>query len=239
MADVDGTLTGSDDLISPVAASATQELEKAGYTVGLVSGRTVYELDALALKLGLHGPIIAENGGVAMFRPGTKMLDMGYSREPALQALAALKKAFPGGIWGREDNAQRLIDIVFRAPGMAKEQLLVHLKGVKLLDSGFIMHLMQPGITKGQTLLNLLDKLETRALPDEVMVFGDSTTDISLFELFPNSVLVINPRLPEAEQQALKQAARYSSTLHFGDGFAEVASYLIEQRRRYKEAPKS
>jgi len=44
------------------------------------------------------------------------------------------------------------------------------------------------------------------------MVFGDSTADISLFKLFPHSVLIINPILAVEQIQMLKEVARYVST---------------------------
>lgn len=237
MADIDGTLTAPDDCLSPAAAAAISALKNAGYKVGLVSGRTIFELDRLAGTLAIDGPLIAENGGVARLAPGRDMLDMGYTRAPALRALARLKELFPGKIREREDNRERLVDVVLRAD-VPKGELVKHLPDVKLLDSGFIMHLMQPGISKGNTLLNLLDKLGGLT-KDVVMVFGDSTTDLSLFEVFAHSVLVINPRLPGDEQKELLARACFASALHFGDGFAQVAGYLIALRKRYREAPRS
>lgn len=240
MADVDGTMTASDDSISAVASEAARQLEKAGITVGLVSGRTIYGLEALAKKLGISGPIIAENGAVAKLKVSDELVNLGYSRQPALNALEKLKKIFPGAIKEREDNRERLVDVVFWALGIDKAKLLKHLEDVELLDSGFILHLMLRGISKGKTLLSLLGQIREGSLsPDEVMVFGDSTTDISLFELFPHSVLIINPRLPAKERRLLEKAAEYASDLPFGDGFAEVARYIIAARRGYKEAPKS
>lgn len=229
MSDVDGTLTTPDDSISPAAAAAARNLENAGITVGLVSGRTINGLKELAQSLDIHGPLIAENGAVARLAPDAKNLELGYSREPALRALERLKKAFPGVVREREDNLERLIDVVFWAKGIPHSELLKHLPDVKLFDSGFIMHLVQQGVSKGRTLLNLLPKLGIST--GETMVFGDSTTDLSLFELLPHSVLVVNPRLPSTEREELAKLAEFTSTLEFGEGFAEMVDYLIQARR--------
>ena len=66
--------------------------------------------------------------------------------------------------------------------------------------------------------------------PAEVMVFGDSPTDNSLFELFPHSVLITNPRLPVEQRQALQKLARYAGELPFGEGFAEVVFHILNIR---------
>ena len=109
MADVDGTLTPGGDSISPSVSEAIHRLEEQGIIVGLVSGRTVPMLESLARKLGISGPIIAENGGVAKLRPNGELVDLGYTHRSALQALERLKAQFPNRIRERKDNRDRLV----------------------------------------------------------------------------------------------------------------------------------
>jgi phosphoglycolate phosphatase (TIGR01487 family) len=227
MTDVDGTLVSSGDSISPVVAEAITHLQEKGIDVGFVSGRTLPELVSMALYLGVNGPIIAENGGVARLSAGGEPVDLGYSRQPAFDALEKLKKLFPDAISEREDNKDRIVDVVIRSQGVAPEELRRHLGGTQLLDSGYILHLMQEGISKGETLLKLLEKIDGGISPAEVMVIGDSLTDISLFELFPYSVLIINPRLPAEQREMMRERARYISSLSFDEGFVEVASHIV------------
>jgi hydroxymethylpyrimidine pyrophosphatase-like HAD family hydrolase len=66
--------------------------------------------------------------------------------------------------------------------------------------------------------------------PPEVMVFGDSATDVSLFAEFENSVLILNPRLTEKQTESIRNIAKYQSNLSFGNGFVEVVSYIINKR---------
>lgn len=230
MADVDGTLTPGDAL-SPGVSEAVRRLEEAGVIVGLVSGRTLAGLEALASDLGISGPVIAENGGVARLEAGGESVDLGYSRQPADEALEKLKRLFPGAIVEREDNKDRYVDIVFRAMGIDTEELERHLEDVELLDSGYILHLMQKGVSKGGTLMKLLPRIGDGMLSiPEVMVFGDSPTDLSLFEMFQQSVLVVNPRLSAEHREIVRNTARYTSELPFGEGFAEVALHILDIR---------
>ena len=233
MTDVDGTLLEDGDEAIPSAAKAIRELEDLGITVGLVSGRFMGKLDEMAKELDIDGPIIAENGGLAKLHVDDELFPLGYTREPAMQALDKLIELFPDSIRGREDNADRLIDVVFFSDVLSTEELRDHIDGdVQLLDSGYIRHLMQKGITKGKTLQTILSDGQFNHLNhEEVMVIGDSPTDISLFELFPNSVLVPNPNLPAEQTQTLKTICRYESTLSFGEGFAQVANYIIKLRK--------
>ena len=232
MTDVDGTLTNGGDSPSSLVVEAVRCLEEGGVMVGLVSGRTLPGLESLALDLGISGPIIAENGGVAKLKVGGELLDLGYSRKPALEALAKLKTLFPGAIEEREDNRYRLVDVVIRSRGVDVEELRKHLEDVELLDSGYILHLIQKGVSKGRTLMRLLSMIEDgRLSPTDVMVFGDSPTDISLFQMFPHSVLVVNPIVGVEWREMLQNVARYASELPFGDGFAQVASHLLHARR--------
>ena len=231
MTDVDGTITTGGDSISSGVLRAIRRLEEQGVIVGLVSGRTLPRLESLAHDLGITGPIIAENGGVAKLMANGKLMDLNYSRQPALEALEKLKALYPNAIKEREDNRDRLVDVVIWSHGVEVSELRIHLRETQLLDSGYILHIMQEGISKGRTLMRLLREIADGSLsPDNVMVFGDSATDMSLFELFPHCVFITNPELPIQQRQKLKKIARYVSDLPVDEGFVEVVSHIVNVR---------
>ncbi len=231
MTDVDGTLTSADDTIDTPVHDVIRELENSGIMVGLVSGRTLPGLELLARRLNISGPLIAENGAVARLSKDAVRMDLGYSRQPALDSLEKLKTLFPHSIREREDNAERLVDVVLWADDVPRETLMQHLEGVQLIDSGYIMHLMVAGINKGATLLQILDKIGQDGIsPQDVLVFGDSATDLSLFELLPNSVLIPNPRLAPELVKDVNKAARYVAGIPYGEGFVQVAEHIIKAR---------
>jgi len=231
MTDVDGTITAGGDSISPAVSRVIRRLEQQGIMVGLVSGRTLLELEWLAHDLGITGPIIAENGGVAKLKVNGGLVDLGYSRQPALEGLEKLKALYPNAIKEREDNRDRLIDVVIWSHGVEVSELRKHLEETQLLDSGYILHIMQEGISKGRTLMRLMGEIAHGSLSNaNVMVFGDSATDISLFELFPHCVFITNPRLPTQQRKELKKIAKYVSDLPVEEGFVEVISHIINVR---------
>jgi len=231
MTDVDGTLTSADDTISPAVFETVLRLGELGIIVGLVSGRTLPGLDSLAHRLHISGPIIAENGAIARLKVNGELLETGYSQKPAMDALEKLKLLYPGSIRGREDNAERLVDVVFYSDSVPREALIQHLEDIQIVDSGYIMHLMPAGISKGHTLLELLGSVgHDGVAPEEVMVFGDSATDLSLFELLQHSVLIPNPRLAPELTDDVQRAATYTAGVPFGEGFVQVARYIADIR---------
>jgi hypothetical protein len=232
MTDVDGTITDILGYVEAIAQSALRALVDDGITVGFVSGRTLPRLEPVALDIGINGPIIGENGGIAKLKPISKLLDLGYSREPALKDLERLKQLFPNAIAPTEDDADRLVDVGFKVQGVATAELEKHLRESELLDSGYMLHLSQKGISKGGTLQKILARIgDGKLSPEQVMVFGDSLTDISLFRAFPHSVFIRNNRLSATDRAAMDDAAEYVSRLEFGAGFARVARHILGLRR--------
>ncbi len=233
MTDVDGTITSGDSSFSPAVMSAIQHLETDGAIVGLVSGRDLANLDDFAKKLGVSGPLIGENGAVARMRHGEGLVELGFSQKPALAALAKLQELFPGAIEAGEWNKRRAKDLIIKVHGVTSKELRKHLDDVELLDSGYVLHLVQKGVSKGVTLLRLVTRVGSSSVsPQKVLVLGDAPTDLSLFELFPNSVLVVNPDLDAGERQMLERAARFVTSSCCGEGFAEVAQHIIKLRHQ-------
>jgi hydroxymethylpyrimidine pyrophosphatase-like HAD family hydrolase len=229
MTDVDGTLTLDGECFEPAVAECVLRLQADGIPVGLVSGRDLPRLEKIVSLIATEGPLIAENGGVARLTPSGPLVELGYSRQPALEAAAKLKSAFFGAIVELEDNRNRLVDVTISSDGVPVEELRKHVPGIQLLDSGYMVHLMPQGISKGRTLASLLVSMGLS--PGEVLVFGDSATDISLFEFFPNSVLVHNPRLSKDQLRAVKGLASYTSDLPVEKGFCQVAEHILAARR--------
>jgi hydroxymethylpyrimidine pyrophosphatase-like HAD family hydrolase len=79
--------------------------------------------------------------------------------------------------------------------------------------------------------MRLLGRIGDGSLsPVEVLAVGDSTTDLSLFKLFHDSVFILNPRPPIEESQVLQRVAKYVSEHPHGNGFTEVVLHVIDAR---------
>ena len=231
IADVDGTLLCDGDTVSEAVAKSIRSLECCGIMVGFDSGRPLTRLEPLANAMKTSGPVIAENGCVAKLTKESGLYDLGYSRQPALKILNQFKAEFKSAIREAPDFKDRLIDVGFFADNIPMEKLTEHLQGVQLLDSGYMLHMIQDGVSKGKSLQRILGLIGDGTIqPDEVMVFGDSATDVSLFTEFENGVLIVNPRLTGQQIDCLRGLPKFRSSLSFGEGFVEVADFLIKQR---------
>jgi len=231
MTDVDGTITDILGQVEKIARSALRALIDDGIVVGFVSGRTLPRLESLALDIGINGPIIGENGGIAKLKPMGVLLNLGYSREPALRDLERLRNLFPNAVMPTEDDADRKVDVGFKVQGVDAAELKKHLKDSELLDSGYMLHLLQKGVSKGGTLKRILPRIgDGKLSPGQVLVLGDSLTDISLFRIFPHSVFIRNARLSPEDRAMIENAAEYVSGLEFGAGFAMVARHILKLR---------
>jgi Cof subfamily protein (haloacid dehalogenase superfamily) len=90
--DLDGTLLGADRQPVAESAQALLDAQASGVTVVLASGRMAPSIWAYAKEIGLTGPIIACNGGLALTSDGTEILHQPLSGSIRDRILAYGKK---------------------------------------------------------------------------------------------------------------------------------------------------
>ncbi|MDD1668086.1 MAG: phosphoglycolate phosphatase [Methanomicrobiales archaeon] len=225
--DVDGTITGRNRRISLAAIASIRDLVDRGVEVVLSSGNTACFLDALARMIGTTGTVIAENGGA--WRIGfTGPLQVEGDRAPVLAAYRALEEFYRGRgiILDPYSERYRFSDVAFARtvpPDEVRE--FVRDRGVKVIDTGFALHLQSKGISKGLALTRLAAGM---GIPlEEFLAVGDSENDVEMIEAAGIGVAVANAG------EAVKAAADYVTEKGDGDGFAEAVAryrpYFLER----------
>ena len=176
--DIDGTLTeNGNGMIFLPAVSKMRFLEKIGYRVFFVTGRSSVEAYVLSVFLGITRVAVGENGGVVSKGPsehtilGNKDLCLkGY--EILKQSLSVdIKPVFP-----------RLSEVVLqRTFDIEEGKNILKEKGMKLdiVDSKYAFHINELGVNKARGLNLALGFLNIE--PKEVVAIGDSETDIPVF----------------------------------------------------------
>lgn len=176
--DIDGTLTeNGNGVIYLPAVSKMRFLEKIGYRVFFVTGRSSVEAYVLSVFLGITRVAVGENGGVVSKGPsehtilGNKDLCLkGY--EILKQSLSVdIKPVFP-----------RLSEVVLqRTFDIEEGKNILKEKGMKLdiVDSKYAFHINELGVNKARGLNFALEFLNIE--PKEVVAIGDSETDIPVF----------------------------------------------------------
>lgn len=216
--DVDGTLTDRRRRINTTAVEAIRTLVDAGITVMLASGNTVCFMDSLSKMIGTDGTIIGENGGV--YRRGfSGPLQVVGDRQVCLEAFEILRDYFARkGVELEQYSAEyRFADVAFaRNIDPAEAQAVIQVQGldVRVLDTGFAIHLQPPGVSKGAAMRELA--VEMGIPTSEILAIGDSENDIEMLEAAGVGVAVANAT------PATRMAADVVTSRPHGDGFVEA-----------------
>jgi len=199
--DMDGTLTRqgqfSADLIQGLA-----QLQRAGWTVLIVTGRSAGWVQGVAHYLPIAGAM-AENGGV--YFPGSAIPEYLTDIPTLDNHRGALEEVFRHlcrhgfDLTPAEDNLFRLTDWTFSTEGLSPADLSQMAEICHRIDWGFTYstvqcHLFPLGQSKAAGLQRLIQRHFPQAAPHQVITIGDSPNDVSLFNpaLFPQSVGVAN-----------------------------------------------
>lgn len=204
LADVDGTLTEQNGLISLNAVKALREVRSRGVNVALSSGRSVFETYTLSKFLGFSEFGISENGGVIFYREPLNVKIFGDISD-ALQAYEILSKDIPNVKISQ--RFPRLTEVLLERSfdiSLAKAVLEKEYPRAKILDSGVMYHLSSVTVNKGVATKYLREVLGLRQ--EEVASVGDSEVDVPMFKESGYSFVVNNGFLSEEEVKELGNA---------------------------------
>jgi HAD superfamily hydrolase (TIGR01484 family) len=199
--DMDGTLTRQEKFSADLIQALAQ-LQRVGWTVLVVTGRSAGWVQGLAHYLPMAGAM-AENGGV--YFPGTSrpeyltdILDLSRHRHTLGQGFQHLQQQWPN-LQPADDNPFRLTDWTFSTEGLTPTDFTRMAAICHDLDLGFTYstvqcHLFPLGQSKAAGLQRVLKRHFPQFSPQQVITIGDSPNDVSLFDaaLFPHSVGVAN-----------------------------------------------
>jgi len=219
--DLDGTLTDEDRRVSLPALDCLRGLIRKGIRVIPASGNTVCFMDAFSRLLGSDGTLIAENGGA--YRIGfTGPIRVFGDRNEAWDAYHTVEHHFAvkGQVLELFSPNYRFSDVAF-ARTVPVDEVRAVLDGtpIRVIDTGFAIHLQSPGISKGTGLRALAEEL---GLPlEQVMAVGDSANDLEMIQVAGIGATVANGH------PAVRAAADMVAEKRYGDGFIEaVQRYL-------------
>jgi phosphoglycolate phosphatase (TIGR01487 family) len=177
--DIDGTLTeNGNGVIYLPAVSKMRFLEKIGYRVFFVTGRSSIEAYVLSVFLGITRVAIGENGGVVSKGPSDHTI-LG-NKDLCLKGFEILKQSISNV--DTKPVFPRLSEVVLqRTFDIEEGKKIFKEKGLKLdlVDSKYAFHINEVGVNKAKGLNLALEFLNIE--PTEVVAIGDSETDIPVF----------------------------------------------------------
>ena len=204
--DYDGTLA-EDGAIEPATLAALEEAKRAGFLLGLVTGRPHEELLGICPEIGLFDLVVDENGAVLHF-PGTgEVQDLG----PAPPERFAEELGRRGIRYGRG----RIVVRTWR-PNLEEAVSVIRDLGLALdvIPNKYAVMIVPCGIDKGTGLAAGLERLGVA--PSETVAVGDDENDRAVFRVAGLRVAVANA------VESLKAEADRVMSLPCGRGVVEL-----------------
>ena len=216
--DIDGTLTeNGGGIIHLPAFQNLRTLEKLGYRIIYVTGRSSIEAYILSVFGGTTKIAVGENGGVVTISPSDHIL-LG-SKEKCIMGYNTLNRKIEnvkitnGFDRMTEIVLERTFDID-KGKKIFKENNL----DLDLYDSKYSFHINNRGINKATGLAKALDILKIN--PSETVTIGDSETDIPLFEFCGFSIALNH------SDKIVKSKANHVVSGNAGKGLVEALDYI-------------
>ena len=235
--DMDGTLTQSGKF-TPALLQALADLTAANIQVIVTTGRSAGWVSGLATYLPVDGAI-AENGGL-YYHNGDQLptslssiSDLTSHRQQLEEIFQKLQSEFPS-IQESADNRFRLTDWTFDVLPLQLKQLqqlgqLCAKLGWGFTYSNVQCHIKPLSQDKATGVLQVMRQYFPQFTLEQVVTVGDSPNDESLFNpsYFKHSVGVAN--VGDYANQMQHQPT-YITTAAEGEGFCELATYLLKNK---------
>lgn len=221
ISDVDGTLTDKRRRINTAAVECIRTLTDSGIPVILASGNTLCSMTMLSKMIGTDGTVICENGGT--YRIGFDGDERVIGNSSACRnAFSVVQQYFKekGETLQLYSPEYRFADVAFaRTVDPDTVRMILADYPVRVLDTGFAIHLQTEGITKGTAFLQVCDAIGRN--PDEFLAVGDSHNDIEMIQAAGIGAVVQNG------SDDLRNAADYVSVKKYGEGFVDAVENVF------------
>lgn len=216
--DIDGTLTeNGGGIIHLPAVQNLRTLEKLGYRIIYVTGRSSVEAYILSVFTGTTKIAVGENGGVVTISP-TEHIILG-NKEECIKGYRILTRKLENV--KLKNVFDRMTEVVLERTfniELGKQILQEDNLGVELHDSQYSFHINNRGINKATGLAKALDILKIK--PSETVTIGDSETDIPLFQFCAFGIALNHA------DEIVKSKANYVVSQNSGKGLVEALDYI-------------
>jgi phosphoglycolate phosphatase len=216
--DIDGTLTeNGGGAIHLPALAKLRYLERLGYNVIYVTGRSSIEAYFLAVFGGTTRIAVGENGGAITIAPQEHRLLA--SREKCMEGYELLKRSIDGVQIA--PAFPRMTEVVMLRTFDLKEAhkfLEEYDLQLYLSDSKYAFHINEKGIDKAYGLTEALRML--KADPEETVAIGDSETDVPMYDICGCSIALGHAK------GSIKKKASHVVTGAEGAGLVEAIDYV-------------
>ena len=213
--DVDGTITDEKRRLNLRAVELIRRIEEKGIKVILATGNIACVAETLSIFIGTSGGLIIENGGIIELSDKKTKIVLADDKE-VRRAFEYLLKNYNVKPVPRIEL--RKTDLAILRDNIDVETVRKALKNfkVKVVDSGFAIHIMSEHVNKGYALKKLAEyeKLNLK----NVVAIGDNENDREMLKGAGYSIAVANRSLD----------ADYVTKRRLGEGGAEALMHVLK-----------
>jgi len=215
--DVDGTITDKKRKGCINAIETIHKIENIGIPVIITTGNVLCFTKALSIFLATTGGLVAENGGVIESKGIKKVLG---NFEICKEAYNYLKAKLP--VEKSQNSNLRVSEIALtrKIPVNNIKETLKEFN-VKIYDSKFAIHITDPSINKGSSLIKVAADIGVK--PKQILAIGDSENDLEFLSVAGTKIAVSNA------DKELKNIADYVTKQAHGNGVKEAIEKYIPQ----------
>jgi len=215
--DVDGTITDKNRKGCINAIETIHKIENIGIPVIITTGNVLCFTRALSIFLATTGGLVAENGGVIESKGIKKVLG---NFEICKEAYNYLKAKLP--VEKSQNSNLRVSEIALtrKIPVNNIKETLKEFN-VKIYDSKFAIHITDPSINKGSSLIKVAADIGVK--PKQILAIGDSENDLEFLSVAGTKIAVSNA------DKELKNIADYVTKKAHGNGVKEAIEKYIPQ----------
>lgn len=239
--DIDGTITEEDQTIDTNTILALQKLKHnhPSTAVSLVSGNTLPVMVGIRNTIGVGDILFAENGGVMMSyldRSPSKVDCLEKNNLLTLSRGTVIKRANILRFFDRKLPEKELEKIKerhdvhefftnkWRETSLSIEidraivpDIMANAGEAEVQDSGYAIHIMNPGQNKGFALSTMMNFLNITR--EEILACGDGGNDLDMFRVAAYS------GTPNNASKEAKNHATYVSDKNNGKGLIDILSH--------------
>ena len=203
--------------------AAVETVRKLNVPVVLSTGNTHCFSRTVSILLGTPRIFIAENGGVLSYAEDD--MEILADQQICLDAYQKLANEFTLHKFETAGHKYRFTDVTlqrdFDVAALARRVRELGLP-VDIVDTVFAVHIKDKRVDKGTGLQRIAERMQIDL--SEFAAIGDSMSDGPMFERagFRASVENASPNL--------KAISDYVARARFGNGFAEIIDFMIEQK---------
>ncbi len=220
--DIDGTITNEKRQLEVQAVNPIRKAEEKGIPICLTTGNVLCFARTASVLLGTTGPLTAEDGGIVYDQKNDEEYLLG-DIERVDEGIRVLEKKFENIEYTSDYQLQRTYRTLERTINAeeASEAIQAEDLDLKVVDSGFSIHIKKPDVNKGRALDRVASIIDCSF--SEIAAIGDAENDIEMLKKAGLSFV------PSNASERAKEISDETMQRPYGVGVQEAIEQILRR----------